>query len=303
MFARYGSPSIIRSDMGTEFVNTIMKELTLVFNTKHITTIGDRPQSNGIAERANREIIRHLTYVVTNKKLSDMWSLGLPLVQRILNAKIGPYGYSPSSIIFGNSVDLCRGLMSPLQQDKQVVDFNDYMSKLIDYQIKAIQVSQKFIATDGDRKAPVIQQVITFNIGDYVLVKNKSVGVQNNLSYEFSGPYLIRQIDHNNYHLENLCDKKIIIKHVSDIKLFHYSNEEDLLSLAANNNNEVVVTKIIEHKNIDKKKNFNNKTNYKFLVEFIDDTTTWLNYHDINNNAVLDEYLTSHEALARIINK
>ena len=173
MFARYGSPSIIRSDMGTEFVNTIMKELTLVFNTKHITTIGDRPQSNGIAERANREIIRHLTYVVTNKKLSDMWSLGLPLVQRILNVKIGPYSYSPSSIIFGNSVDLCRGLMSPLQQDKQVVDFNDYMSKLIDYQIKAIQVSQKFIATDGDRKAPVIQQVITFNIGDYVLVKNK----------------------------------------------------------------------------------------------------------------------------------
>ena len=193
--------------------------------------------------------------------------------------------------------------MSPLQQDKQVVDFNDYMSKLIDYQIKAIQVSQKFIATDGDRKAPVIQQVITFNIGDYVLVRNKSVGVQNKLNYEFSGPYLIRQIDHNNYHLENLCDKKIIIKHVSDIKLFHYSNEEDLLSLAANNNNEVVVTKIIEHKIIDKKKNLNNKTNYKFLVEFIDDTTTWLNYHDIKNNALLDEYLKSHEALARIINK
>ena len=59
VFCRYSAPQTISSDQGTEFVNDVISELTTLFKGTQRFTIGYRPQAYGIAERANREILRH----------------------------------------------------------------------------------------------------------------------------------------------------------------------------------------------------------------------------------------------------
>ena len=46
-----GFPKIIQSDNGTEFVNTVIQNLTLISSIDHRLTLPYHPRANGIAER------------------------------------------------------------------------------------------------------------------------------------------------------------------------------------------------------------------------------------------------------------
>ncbi len=95
---RYGTPMIIRSDRGTQFVNGIIKELLDLLQVEH-----EVKEQNAIVERANREVMRHLTAIVFDKRVDDSWSSDfLPLVQRLMNAKVyDAIGVSPAKLLFG----------------------------------------------------------------------------------------------------------------------------------------------------------------------------------------------------------
>jgi hypothetical protein len=64
-------------------------------------------EENGIVERANREIQRHLSNILYEKNVKDTWQFNLPLVMRIMNSTIhDSTGVAPSAIIYGESVFL-----------------------------------------------------------------------------------------------------------------------------------------------------------------------------------------------------
>lgn len=54
----FGAPSIIQSDNGPEFVNSILNELMADYHTKKITSSPYHPQTNGKVERYNQAIER-----------------------------------------------------------------------------------------------------------------------------------------------------------------------------------------------------------------------------------------------------
>ncbi len=60
---RYGTPMTIRSDRGTQFVNGIIKELLSLLKVEHEVSLAYSKEHNAIVERANREVMRHLTAV------------------------------------------------------------------------------------------------------------------------------------------------------------------------------------------------------------------------------------------------
>ncbi len=76
----------IRSDRGTQFVNGIIKELLDLLQVEHEVSLAYSKEQNAIVERANREVMRHLTAIVFDKQVNDSsWSSDfLPLVQRII---------------------------------------------------------------------------------------------------------------------------------------------------------------------------------------------------------------------------
>ncbi len=91
---RYGTPMAIRSDRGTQFVNGIINQLlSLLQKIDHELSLAYSKELNAIVERANKEVMRHLTAIIFDRRISEVWcSECLPLVQRIMNAKATTLG-------------------------------------------------------------------------------------------------------------------------------------------------------------------------------------------------------------------
>ncbi len=68
---RYGTPMTIRSDRGTQFVNGIIKELLSLLQVEHEVRLAYSKEHNAIVERANREVMRHLTAIIFDKRVSE----------------------------------------------------------------------------------------------------------------------------------------------------------------------------------------------------------------------------------------
>jgi transposase InsO family protein len=89
----------IRSDRGTQFVNGIISQLLCLLQTDHELSLAYSKEQNAIVERANKEVMRHLTAIIFDRRISEVWySEYLPLVQRIMDAKVhDTIGVSPAS--------------------------------------------------------------------------------------------------------------------------------------------------------------------------------------------------------------
>ncbi len=89
----------IRSDRGTQFVNGIISQLLSLLQIDHELSLAYSKEQNAIVERANKEVMRHLTAIVFDRQTSELCSSEyLPLVQRIMNAKVhDTIGVSPAS--------------------------------------------------------------------------------------------------------------------------------------------------------------------------------------------------------------
>lgn len=109
---RYGTPLAIKTDNGKEFVNAINSELAkYACFDKNLSLAYSKPE-NGIVERANKEVFRHLRAILYDVGMFDDWDKYLPFVQRIMNAAThSSLGVSPAQLLFGNSIDLDRGIL------------------------------------------------------------------------------------------------------------------------------------------------------------------------------------------------
>jgi hypothetical protein len=57
---RYGTPMIICSDRGTQFVNAIISQLLSLLQIEHELSLAYSKEHNVIVKQANKEVMRHL---------------------------------------------------------------------------------------------------------------------------------------------------------------------------------------------------------------------------------------------------
>jgi transposase InsO family protein len=74
--SRFGVPTLITSDRGTQFTSAIWEALCSKLGVKHITTAAYHPQSNGMVERAHRQ----LKEAMKNRLAGAAWPDHLPWV-------------------------------------------------------------------------------------------------------------------------------------------------------------------------------------------------------------------------------
>ena len=99
IFLDFGLPKILQSDNGTEFVNSIVKELLDKLNVEHRTISEYNPQANGKAENMVK-----LSKNMLAKLLDEFpmpWSELIPAVQTFLNRRIRTDGEKPFYLMFG----------------------------------------------------------------------------------------------------------------------------------------------------------------------------------------------------------
>jgi transposase InsO family protein len=139
-FAGFGAPTQLLSDRGSHFVNEVIEEFTCLVGTEHCLTLSYSSQQNAIVERVNEEINRHLRVLTFESSSAEDYKTNLPIVQRILNAAYSDRtNMSSSQILFGNAINLDRGLfLPPLERPTQGKPLSDHMSKMLNFRTRYI---------------------------------------------------------------------------------------------------------------------------------------------------------------------
>ena len=68
---RFGSPEVIHTDQGPAFHNELVQELLRLCGIEHSAYSFEE---NGIVERANQEVLRHLRALLFDSRIHDKWS-------------------------------------------------------------------------------------------------------------------------------------------------------------------------------------------------------------------------------------
>ena len=81
-FSTLAGLALLQQSTPTELV----EGLTRLVGTDHSLSTAYSKEENGIVERANQEVLRHLTAILFDTRVSNAWSYEqLPMVQRIMN--------------------------------------------------------------------------------------------------------------------------------------------------------------------------------------------------------------------------
>ena len=300
VFGRYGPPLMVHSDNGQQYVAKLIKEFLKLLSVAQSTTLPYRPQANGICERANGEVMRHLRAItMEDHEVRKVWSRYLPLVARIMNysfhSAIGTY---PARVLFG---DNCRGLSLPgkVLFDPSSLSGGDkqgYVAGLCKAQqaitAAASQYQDKVINSRA-AKFKAAGELVTLANGDFVLATYPSRH-PSKLSPRWRGPYVVLGgAGSNSYRLQHLNDSsKEEVLHVS--RLARYDNSHGNPELVAQmDRGEDVIEVILEHTppgpfQKGKRKGLDFRVRWEGYSEEHD---TWIPYMEIRDCEALDKYM------------
>ncbi len=253
IFGRYGMPKAVRSDEGPQFTARVVDNFLHLLGVSRDFTIPYRPESNGIVERVNQEIGRHLRSLIMDQRSSETWSISLPMVQRIVNAT--PHrsiGVAPVRLMFGDAVTADRFMLkvpdAEDEEDDDVSSYEDYVQQLIRAQkelVKRAQAVQDAAIAKYLADAP--ENPTEFSVGDLVLVSYPE-RPPNKLRPKWQGPQAIVARDGVRYDVQDLLTQGIRSVHVSRLKLFRDEQTTDPRTVAAVDTGEYLVDHVVEHR-------------------------------------------------------
>ena len=279
MFGLFGCPAQILSDNGSQFVNEIITEFTKHVQVEHLRTMAYSKEENGLVERANKEVNRFLRDLIFDLRVDTTWSDYLPIVQRIMNSTVNKAtGLTPAEIIFGNSIDLDRGMFHPLTNEEQPVIMSEWMAKMLDTQAKLISLAQKKLKTSDEKHLSEYDPTRTeFAINSYVLV-SYPVGLNGTRKPPtrfhpiLKGPYRVINSVGPKYTVQNLVTYKHEEYHITQLRPFNHDPERvNLQDVASRDKKEFIIDHIVSHIG-----DFKRKSTLQFLVK-------WLGYDESEN--------------------
>lgn len=295
----FGAPNELLSDMGTQFINNTIDELLKLMHVTKLDILAGVHEQNSIVERRNKEVNRHLRNILFHTKVKSMWSDALPLVQRIMNAqRMEPIGSSPAQIIFGNSVNLDRGILvsrtatGPNDKTKRL---SEWTAKMLQVQADIIRIAQETqLKTHTDYFEKFSQERTTFPVNSYVLVNYGDQRPPSKLHANWRGPYrVVRQddIDLNRYTVQNIVTNKLEDFPLHQLKAYLDNGIDSPEEVAMTDDPRLhTVERIVNHEG-----SLSKPSSLRFRVKWSDlpeQNSSWETYNTIKNTVTLHEYLT-----------
>jgi len=212
VFGRYGAPRHVKSDGGSQYTAAIINALLDGIRSQHLYSIPYRPSSNGVVERCNKEVLRHLRALVFDTRLTDAWPDYLPLVQRILNATPNQTtGVAPAQLVYGSLVSLNRGLLHPFSGNVNSGSDTDYLARLTKMQqhlVDKIKTAQQAYIEERSTSSP---SPPAFSVGSLILIPFLPK-TPNKLSTRLRGPLeVIEKISDHTYKVRHLSQKRELL--------------------------------------------------------------------------------------------
>ena len=111
---RFGLPEAVHTDRGTAFHNELVSELLRMTGTEQSLTTAYSSEENGIVERANQEVLRHLN-AINPLRHSGPW--------QVVFQAITSTGVTPAELILNNSIRLSERILLPPAEAKSSGQF------------------------------------------------------------------------------------------------------------------------------------------------------------------------------------
>jgi len=294
---RYGVASTITTDNGPQYANEAIKELGLLIGTQHNFTLTYSKEENGIVERMNKEVMRHLKMFIYSRNIVVKWSEYLPLVQRIINASVNKrIGVAPAQLLFGNALNLDRGIIDT-RSAKIPSSVSDWTAGMLQAQKDLIHLAQTMQLTqhkehlaDND-----MGEITHYPANSFVLVSYPQGAFKRSEPTKFhshwKGPMQVLSNVGARYQLLNLANGKTEEHHVSRIKKYIYDGKGPTPgAIALKDNQHYLIEAILAHRGNPKQRN-----RMTFKVRWVgynhDEDTTWEPWSNLKDNAVLHQYL------------
>jgi hypothetical protein len=299
-FGRYGIPTQVYSDNGTQFCNDLHRELYKLTGIEQVLTVPYSKEENGIVERANREVTRHVRAILFDKELGNEWSQTIPFVQRILNSETHQStGVSPVKLLFGNAINLDRCLYGDHTsniKDLQLSTWSAQQLRLQQQTIRAAQLYQK--ARDESHISQYQTMRTKFVPGQHVLcdytgnpIKH---GASNKLRTQLRGPYKVISCIKNDVKLMDLITSKEFTINIQHVRPFTYDPMiTNPFHIARRDRAEYVVENILDHHGQSSR-----RSDLEFLVKWKDydeAENSWEPYKELKDIPALHNYLYNHK--------
>jgi transposase InsO family protein len=307
---RYGMPAKITSDRGSAYISKLIKEITDMMGTQLVHTMAYSKQENAIVERANKEIERHIRNIIFDKEVIKKWSKYIPLVQRIINScEHRITGVTPAEILFGNAVDLDRGIFLEYVPDDTPQKLSHWMADMRKVQAKIINIARGNLTRHAEMHMQTEPINLTeFAINSYVLVEHRHnslrKGPKSKLLPYRKGPVRVVNAIGSKYTVQDLVTKRNKDYHVKRLVQFNYDPEiHDPLTYALRDETELFAIDRITHIRGNPE---GPKANIHFKVHWKNETKTTMEpWRVVRNTAALQTFLADHkkESVRQLIPK
>lgn len=230
IFARYGSPRVLVSDRGTQFMSRLVSALCEMFDVTRHHCSSYHPMTNSACERTNSTIAQTLrAYVDKDQK---NWADFLPAaMMAIRSLPASGTGLSPFHLIFGKEMNLPIDT-SLIPKTTLGLDAQHFFERLLE-RLKAakeiagtnIKISQEKSKQRHDLKA----KDPNLKVGDHVLLKSLKVpqGYSPKLYPKNKGPFYITELGPNfTYKLRSCADHSEVKCLINASRLRKYVNPE-----------------------------------------------------------------------------
>ena len=280
----------MKYDNCSQFDNHLVKALTNLLGIDRNPSVPFVPESNGIVERAIKEVVRHLKCIVNTRRDHDDWAAMLPIAVRIMNAeRHAGIGVAPAEIILPG-VRLNRNLfpeegsaavkegadeINSKHRKTEVLTWVKHLQALQAAAIRSARGFREALQHKVAEKAP--EETIEFQPGQWVVTRPRG-GKATKLSVEWKGPYrIIKQTTGTTYEVQDPADLRRYTKHVREMAPYNMGPDEDPRDTIAMDEVEVLVESILDHND----RNSTKKTDFDFLVRWKNqgpEEDTWIPY-------------------------
>jgi hypothetical protein len=298
---RFGVPRVIVSDRGTNFMSTIVADVIKLMGGKHEPIHAYSKEENGLVERANKEVFRHIRDILLDRELPiNNWSDIIPMVQRIILSTVhSSTGFAPQEIIYGKAIDLDEGIFITYPDRDKIENISEHMSKMLNVQTSIFKKT-KLALQSKDRKHldNYSTERTEFQEGSHVTLEHRSNlrrGPKSKLLPFRRGPLQVVKQTGSHYELKNLVTNNVEQHHVTEMSQFKFDNiNVDPTRIAMRDEIEPTFTleRVLRHRGDIKR-----KKSMSFLCKwqnFEDSENTWEPWNHVRKTLPLHEYLRNH---------
>ena len=223
-FSKFGMPSIVQTDCGTNFKSKYFEDRMSEFGIKHVTSSPYHPESQGTVERF------HQTLKTMMKKYCRVnecdWDQSIPYLLFAIRSSVNEsLGVSPFDMVFGHHargpLDVIREHWGGENPDTNLVDyihkFKNKLHQTWEFANKNLKKSQRAMKQQYDVKT----KPRSFEVGESVLALLPVPG--NPLKARFSGPWkVVKKLNDTDYVVETPDRrKKYQTCHINMLKEYH----------------------------------------------------------------------------------